>query len=581
MVPRGLVVLVSLLAVPVLGAEPAGLSGRVTDASGAAIEGAFVTARNTEHARETTVYSDADGGFALPSLDAGRYHVRGRAFGYRDRVIVAELGDGRVPRTVLVLERETDPRELAWQLPANRWLALALPRLPDEAAREEFVRQCTFCHQQGSWATRVQRDPEEWRKLFALMARMGGVLTSRVRTALPEVLNAAYDESSYVPALGERFVPPPPPDLAARRARVTEWEIGTTGAFAHDAAVHPDGHIYAVDMSQDKLYRLDPRNDARRAFDIPRGESPLGGVFGQRQPIPANADAHLGPHSLQVAPDGGIWMTLALGNKIARFDPNTEGFEVHEQPEGLYPHTLRFDQRGRVWYTLAVSNQVATFDPATRAHRVFRLPARTWGSALLVRSFPILLWLGRHVTLDPEGGADGPTLPVPYGIDIAPDGGVWFSQLNERRIGRLDPESGSVRLIDTPFPAPRRLRFDSKGRLWIPSFSGAALARFDPASGEFRTWSLPIEPRGTEAPYALNVDRRSDTVWICGTQSDTLMRFEPTTERFTVFPLPTRVTYMREIDFDRDGAVWTINSNLPAWQIEGAVPKFIRLEPGA
>jgi len=25
--------------------------------------------------------------------------------------------------------------------------------------------------------------------------------------------------------------------------------------------------------------------------------------------------------------------------------------------------------------------------------------------------------------------------------------------------------------------------------------------------------------------------------------------------------------------------VWTSNSNLPAWQIEGAVPKVIRLEP--
>ncbi len=43
--------------------------------------------------------------------------------------------------------------------------------------------------------------------------------------------------------------------------------------------------------------------------------------------------------------------------------------------------------------------------------------------------------------------------------------------------------------------------------------------------------------------------------------------------------LPTRVTYTREIEFDASGAVWTSNSNLPAWQIEGATPKIIRLEP--
>src|SRR5262249_48507195 len=162
------------------------------------------------------------------------------------------------------VERETDPRELAWQLPANRWLALAMARLPDDAAREEFRRQCTFCHQQGSWATRVQRDPEQWRKVFALMARMSGVLSSPVREALPQALNAAYDETSYVPALGEHFTPPPPPDGAAARAVITEWEVGTVASFQHDVAVHPDGHVYAVDMTEDKLVRLDPRTDERR-----------------------------------------------------------------------------------------------------------------------------------------------------------------------------------------------------------------------------------------------------------------------------------------------------------------------------
>jgi streptogramin lyase len=76
------------------------------------------------------------------------------------------------------------------------------------------------------------------------------------------------------------------------------------------------------------------------------------------------------------------------------------------------------------------------------------------------------------------------------------------------------------------------------------------------------------------------VDRRSDTVWICGTNSDTLMRFEPTSETFTVYPLPTRVTYTRELDFDAEGRVWTSNSNAPTWQIEGGFPRVLRLDPG-
>src|SRR5207245_2240882 len=328
----------------------------------------------------------------------------------------------------------------------------------------------TISRKQGSGASCVQCDPEQCRKLFVRMARMGGMLSTRVRTGLPEALNAAYDEASYVPALGEHFAPPPPPDAVAARAVITEWEVGGTGSMQHDITVHPDGRIYSADTTQDKLYRLDPRTGERRTFDIPRGDSPLGGVFTVMQPIPANADAHVAPHSLQVAPDGSIWITLCLGNKIARFDPRTEQFEIFLQEDGLYPHTLRFDARGRAWYTLAVSNQVAMIDPRSGEPRTYRLPARTWGETVAVRSGPC------------------------------------------------------------------------------------------------RTWDLPTEPRGTETPYALNVERRTDTVWICGTQSDTLIRFEPASERFTVYPLPTRVTYTREIEFGPGGAVWTSNSNLPAWQ---------------
>ena len=153
--------------------------------------------------------------------------------GFANRVVTTTVDlETAAPSPLgLVLPRETDPRELAWQLPANRWLALVMARLPDDAAREEFRRQCTFCHQQGSWATRVQRDPEQWRKIFALMARMGGTLSTRVRTALPGALNAAYDEASYVPALGEHFSPPAPPVGLAGTAVITEWEVGSVASM--------------------------------------------------------------------------------------------------------------------------------------------------------------------------------------------------------------------------------------------------------------------------------------------------------------------------------------------------------------
>jgi virginiamycin B lyase len=576
-----LCVLVLTTVSAVRGAETGVFTGAVHTASGIPVHGAMVTATHRAIRRATTVYTDAGGNFRLPPLEAGTYDVRIRKVGYKDLEQHSLTLEDGTTRLDLRIEAETDPNELAWQLPSSRWMPLLLARLSSDDKREEFTRQCTFCHQQGSWATRVPRGREDWDKIFKLMARMGGIISPALRAELPAAFNAAYAEQSYLPALAQPFVAPAPPQGLAATAVITEWDIGNPGSMQHDITVHPDGQIYSVDTNQDQLYRLDPRTNERKAWAIPRGDSPLGGVFNTTGTLLApNSNAHVAPHSLQVAPDGSVWVTLCLGNKVGRFDPKTEHWDMFTQDQGLYPHTLRFDHQGRVWYTLAVSNHVGMIDPKSGERRTIRLPARTWGQAVAVRLMPLVLWAGRYVDLtDSASRSAGLDLPVPYGIDIAPDGGVWFSQLNVRRIGRIDPDTGSVEMIDTPFPGPRRLRFDSQGNLWIPGFSAGLIARYAPSTGEFRTWKLPTD--GVDTPYALNVDRRTDTVWICGTNSDTLMSFDPGTERFTVYPLPTRVTYTREIDFDDDGGVWTSNSNFPTWQIEGPGPKLIRVQPGA
>jgi streptogramin lyase len=565
--------------------------GRVVDdATGAGVVGAQVTAGRGDPAYRVTVFSDERGAFALPTPPgAATWRITARRIGWADaRARDVRAGDGSI---WLRVRRHADPAAVAAQLPAHHWWALAMEGL---AAPDAHVlkRECTYCHQQGAPWTRRVRSPEEWEKILALMARRGAVLPNATRERLPALLNSAYDPATAVPRLtrgwqdAEAFAPPPPP--AARRARIEEWELGGRASLQHDVAVHPDGTLYSVDGAQDALFRLDPRvpDGVRRSWRIEVPGVPLGGIFaGEDRPQPQAESAHVGPHSLQVAPDGALWITLAIGNRLARFDPNTERFDVHTVADGLYPHTLRFDRRGRIWYTLSASNHVGRFDPATGKQLHVRLPARTWKQEIVLRLLPALLWLDARLDwVSLRGGAsasaDGFTLPVPYGIDIAPDGGVWFSQLNENRIGRIDPETLAVELIETPFPAPRRLRFDARGRLWIPSFTSGVIAWFDPATRRFEEIPLPIAPLAGETPYALAVHPQTQDVWVCGTNSDTLIRYAPEARHFTVYPLPTRVTYTREIDFDAAGRVWTSNSSSPAWQIERGQPSVLRLDPG-
>jgi streptogramin lyase len=573
----------AVLAVPDPSAAPAVAAGVVRDASGAPIAGAMVSFLRGDPLKVTTVFTSDAGEFSADGVvPAADWIVRVRRIGYRD------FRDAVAPGAPLAftLEAETDPAAAAAQLPANQWFALLLERIDSEAHREEFVRQCTYCHQQGSAATRVPREDWQWEKVLALMGRLGATLSPELRARVPDLFRTAYDPKTAVPRLTAllgtpAFAPPPPQEV--RAAVIDEWELGIRASMQHDLAVHPDGRVYSVDMLQDKLYRLDPASGEVRAFQLPEDGVPLGGVMaGEDGPVIPNSSAHQGPHSLQMGPDGSVWITLALGNRIARFDPKTEQFELHVLDEGFYPHTLRIDERGRVWFTIAVSNHVGMYDPAARKMTIVRVPAASWGQAVTLWALPYLVAVANWLDVDlaslaSEGGAGA--APVPYGIDVAPDGGVWFSQLNQHRLGRIDPDTLAIEMIDTPFTAPRRLRFDSKGQLWIPGFSSNLVARFDPEKKQFTEYRLPIEPAGTETPYALHVDRRSDTVWICGTNSDSLIRFEPRSEKFTVYPLPTRVTYTREIDFDAQGRVWTSNSNVPTWQIENGYPRVLRLDP--
>jgi streptogramin lyase len=543
----------------------------------------MVTFAQGEPAWELTVFSDAEGQFRTPALGPdGAYGVRVRRIGWQDLRLDDQTPPG-AEGLELVLERETDPAQLAAQLPANRWYQLVLERLDDPAQREELKRQCTYCHQQGNWATRRERTEDDWAKLIEMMARRGGMLSRELREALPAHLVAAYALEQAIPKLTARmhepdFEPPPAPEVW--RAVIEEWELGGRASMQHDMVVHPDGSIYSVDMAQDMLYRLDPRvpGGARQTWPVPQGDLPLGGTMtesGQAVVAEPTSNARVGPHSLQVAPDGSIWITLAHGDRLAGFDPSTEKWTVHELRWGIYPHTLRFDQRGRIWYTISATNHIGLYDPATGEGQQLRIPDASVSGAVMNRLMPLLIW-GRS-TFDWWPSGFWTTAPVPYGIDVDPDGNIWFSQLNQHTIGRVDPDTLEIEVIQTPFYGPRRLRIDSQGQLWIPSFSDGLISRFDPATREFRSWELPIDPRGTEVPYAVNIDAK-DRVWICGTNSDTLIRFDPQTEAFTVVPMPTRVTYTREIDFDAQGRVWTSNSNSPAWQIEGGFPRVIRLD---
>src|ERR1700733_9273417 len=75
-----LILLLAFLATPNWAAT---ITGSVTGADGAPLQGAFVEAQNTKTKITTIVLSNSEGHFRIPDLSTGNYRVQIKAVGFR------------------------------------------------------------------------------------------------------------------------------------------------------------------------------------------------------------------------------------------------------------------------------------------------------------------------------------------------------------------------------------------------------------------------------------------------------------------------------------------------------------------
>ncbi|MES2936254.1 MAG: hypothetical protein V4864_01145 [Pseudomonadota bacterium] len=528
---------------------------------------------------ETTRFSDAQGRVEMPDA-AGAFTLRLRRPGFRDLVLASKDLAGK---DTVTLVAETSVRALAEQRPSNAWTATLSTAMPDPALRKEFMLQCGFCHQQGSAFLRRERGAAEWDGTIRRMVGYGSRLSSEARKSLPAVLEAHWKEISAHP---ERVPAGTPWGEYLPRAQVDELPLGDRFSQMHDLLAHSNGMVYVGDNLQDRLYEVDPATGAYTVHRLPHApdDVPGGLVAGRLRDFPKH-EAYQGLHSLaESRKDGHIFLTPSSQRRLLEFDPKTKRFTSHAMPGGFYPHTVRVDAKDRVWFTLALSNQVAMFDRTTASFRLYDLPFRSWMEKLTTRLTPFFFkligWgipIANWVKVDHASTG----VPLPYGIDITPDGKVWFARLHTDEIGRIDPDSGAVTMVATPLRAPRRLRSDRDGNLWISMFSESAVLRYEPATGRFTTFEMPVAPKGSDTPYALNVDRQRHQVWVTGTNSDSAQRLDIATGRWQFYPLPRKATFTRDVEFGPRGEVFLSSASFPSWHIEDAQPTLIRLVPAA
>jgi virginiamycin B lyase len=377
-------------------------------------------------------------------------------------------------------------RQLALSL-AGAWFLMMAPlaaqgqptEFPDGDGKPLVQSLCTACHELNQITRSSGYTREGWRELMQTMIDL---------STHPAGETIATYLATHFPA-DTRLQPTLVPGEASVTFR--EWTVPTLGQRARDPVQAPDRSIWWAGQWANLVGRINPETGDLREYTLPSGAK---------------------PHSVTPDQDGNIWYTGNGNGTIGKLDPRTGEVTEYKMPDPAArdPHTAVFDAKGSLWFTLQVSNMVGRLVPATGEITLATLPT-------------------------PKSR--------PYGIKVSAAGIPWVACNGSNCLVKINPETMAIQDYRLPDPQTtvRRLDFSSDGMIWYVNSSQGRLGRLDPNTGASKEWASPSGPKSH--PYAIAVV--DGIVWYneSGQRPDALVRFDPATEQFQSWAIPSGGIY--------------------------------------
>jgi virginiamycin B lyase len=258
------------------------------------------------------------------------------------------------------------------------------------------------------------------------------------------------------------------------------------------------------------------------------------------------------------SPDGAIWWTGMWASLVGRLDPDTGDMQEFQLPSSARPHSIVPDADGFIWYTGNSNGTIGRLNPADGSIKEYPTRARDPHTAVFHPNGNLYFtsqnsnMLG---SLNPKTGElrEIETRKKPYGIKVGKAGDLFIAYNGTNAIGRMHPDTLEVRYYDIPDEATRirRLDIDSDENVWFVNSSLGKVGTLDVDTGKVTQWNSPSG--STSHPYSMNVI--NDIVWYneSGMRPDALVRFDPATERFQSWAVPSGIGIIRHTWETQDG----------------------------
>ena len=119
----------------------------------------------------------------------------------------------------------------------------------------------------------------------------------------------------------------------------------------------------------------------------------------------------------------------------------------------------------------------------------------------------------------------------------------------------VDPDTMEIKEYTLPSAEsrPRRIAITPDDVIWYTDYPRGYLGRFDPATGSVKEWASPGGPRSL--PYGIAA--AGNILWYSesGVRPNTLVRFDPKTEKFQTWIIPSGGGVVRHMMATPEGDV--------------------------